>query len=106
MQVSCGEDDEDLKAALRLSLDLNAPSTGPSLFQRPTPTVPLPGGGGVPAAPVAPAAAAATSGDKMQMQSRVKELFTLYRAQGVAPNEAASRAVEEARRQERGGANP
>jgi len=84
------QDDEDLNRALILSLDLNGPPTSSATsIQRPTPT------GSLPTGPVAPPAAVAVRPDA----ARVKELFMLYRAQGVAPNEAASRAAEEARRQ-------
>eukprot|EP00930_Biecheleria_cincta_P044311 TRINITY_DN30430_c0_g1_i1.p1 TRINITY_DN30430_c0_g1~~TRINITY_DN30430_c0_g1_i1.p1 ORF type:complete len:1208 (-),score=259.03 TRINITY_DN30430_c0_g1_i1:36-3659(-) len=64
------EDEEDLTEAIRLSLVVPAPSS------------------------------AANSPDeaKKQLQQRTKELFALFRNQGVAPNEAAARAADEARR--------
>lgn len=64
------EDEEDLTDAIRLSLVVPAPCS------------------------------TANSPDeaKKQLQQRTKELFALFRNRGVAPNEAAARAADEARR--------
>lgn len=97
------EEDEDLAAALRLSLDLNGPVSGLE-GRRPF----------SPAANPLPARGAETSGSstlggasallmeqnsRIQQTARVKELWQQYKAAGMAPNEAAARAQEEAQRE-------
>lgn len=90
---SLDPEDEDLSAALRLSLDLNgASSTAPPPSQRSLP------GARSSNAPTEAPGRPMQGDERTQMQTKVKELFSLFRAQGVAPNEAASRAVEEAKR--------
>lgn len=68
------EDEHDLAEAIRLSL---TPAPAPAVSERP-------------------------KSGKEQLEKRTKDLFELYRSQGVAPHEAAQRAAAQARRETAG----
>lgn len=76
------EEDDDLAAALAMSMQgysSEAPKAATS------------------AAAPAPAAAPVAEDAKAKLQSKVKELFVTYTQQGMAPNEAAVKAMQDAR---------
>eukprot|EP00928_Gymnodinium_smaydae_P028160 TRINITY_DN21550_c0_g2_i1.p1 TRINITY_DN21550_c0_g2~~TRINITY_DN21550_c0_g2_i1.p1 ORF type:complete len:1109 (-),score=276.29 TRINITY_DN21550_c0_g2_i1:182-3118(-) len=79
-----GDDDDELAEAIRLSMAGSAPST----TSAPAPAAP---------SPAAPAAAAPAKPGLADMQRLVKELFEQFRQQGMPPNEAAVKAMQEAK---------
>eukprot|EP00927_Polykrikos_kofoidii_P071203 TRINITY_DN67502_c0_g1_i1.p1 TRINITY_DN67502_c0_g1~~TRINITY_DN67502_c0_g1_i1.p1 ORF type:complete len:1108 (-),score=217.57 TRINITY_DN67502_c0_g1_i1:52-3297(-) len=88
------EDDEDLAAAIALSMG------GAGAEEASAPAAP-------PAAAIAarpPSASGDSSGAKERLQARVKELFTQYSQQGMSPTDAAARAMQEAQREASTGA--
>jgi len=94
------EEDDDLDAAVRLSLTCGTAASVPASDTRPALT-PVPTPSPAPRAPprrrVAPPPGSAAAQERAKIQGRVKELFSEFRTQGMAPQEAASRAGEQAR---------
>eukprot|EP00929_Paragymnodinium_shiwhaense_P062238 TRINITY_DN31073_c0_g1_i1.p1 TRINITY_DN31073_c0_g1~~TRINITY_DN31073_c0_g1_i1.p1 ORF type:complete len:1064 (-),score=234.28 TRINITY_DN31073_c0_g1_i1:108-3299(-) len=104
---SLGDDEDDLAAALAMSMQ-GVGGTGAAsptadedeaLLQQaiamsmaPQPATQAPAAAAAP-----PAAAPPAEDPKIKMQALVKQLFTQYREQGMAPNDAAARAMQDAK---------